>query len=254
MLKRPHHTANPLVQKLEQFVRLSDDDKQALNGIARREVRDIRARYDIIHEGARPDALNLILEGWGCRHKMLEDGRRQIIAFLIPGDLCDLNVYILRHMDHSIGAITPVKYAQITREDFDAMTESRPRITQALLWDTLVTGAIQREWTVNLGQRSAFERIAHLVCELFIRLRGIGMTTPDGRCQLPLTQNDVAEATGMTPVHVNRTLQELRARGLLEWKARDLHVPDLDALMSAGLFDVNYLHLEHEGAHLDSND
>jgi CRP-like cAMP-binding protein len=242
-----------LTQKLEQYVRLGEDDRTALAGLARTNVRKFSPRREVIREGENPHYVNLVLDGWAIRHKMLADGRRQIIAFLIPGDLCDLNVFILRHMDHSIGALTPLTIAQLPREIFEELYDKYPRITQAFLWDTLVGAAIQREWTLNLGQRTAFERVAHLLCELYVRLRVVGLCN-NNICDLPLTQNDVAEATGMTPVHVNRTIQELRAQGLIVWKGREFRVPDMDALRTAAMFNSDYLHLGHEGAYLDAND
>lgn len=244
---------NPLVRKLEQFVRLSADDHAALERLNGATIRTARARDDIIREGDNPRVVNLILEGWANRYKTLEDGRRQIIAFFLPGDLCDLNIFILREMDHSLGAITPIRYAELPRDAFDALTSERPRIVQALWWDTLVMAAVQREWTVNLGQRSAIERLSHLVCELFVRLRAVGLTQGDA-FDCPLTQNDLAEATGMTPVHVNRTLQELRTRGLLQWRGKRIAILDWQALRDTALFNPNYLHLEREGAHLDANE
>lgn len=245
--------ADHLRLKLEHYVRLSADDREALTALARTNVREVRARRDIVREGEPPGVVNLILDGWAIRHKMLEDGRRQVLAFLIPGDLCDLNIFILKEMDHSIGALTPVTIAQIPREAFEQLNRKNPRVAQALNWDLLVQLAIQREWTVNLGQRSAIERISHLICELFERLRAVGLCV-DGTCHIPITQTDLSEATGITPVHVNRTLQELRSQNLIEWKGREIHVPDMDALKSVAMFNDNYLHLGKEGSHLDAND
>jgi CRP-like cAMP-binding protein len=143
--------------------------------------------------------------------------------------------------------------AQIGREQFDELTANHPRITQALWWDALVTVAIQREWTLNVGQRDAYERIAHLLVELFLRLRAVGLT--DGkRCDFPVTQVDLADATGLTSVHVNRMLQDLRRDGLVELEKRSLTIPDLQRLKDAAMFNENYLHLDHEGAYLDAND
>lgn len=244
---------NPLALRLDQFARLSTDDYCALDDLVGGSVQTVRPRHDIIREGDRPRAVNLFLEGWACRYKTLEDGRRQITNFFLPGDLCDLNVYILRAMDHSIGALTPLRYLEISRERMDDLIARRPRVAQAFWWDTLVTAAIQREWTVNLGQRDAIERLAHLLCELYYRLRAV-RRGHDGRCELPLTQTDLAEATGMTSVHVNRMLQELRARGLIRWKGKAFEVPDLQALCDVALFSPNYLHLDREGASLDAND
>lgn len=242
-----------LTLRLQQFVRFSDADKNMLAELSSINVRNVEGRRDLIREGEDPHVVNLVLEGWAIRHKVLEDGRRQIVAFLIPGDLCDLNVFILKQMDHSIGALTPLRVAQLPRTLFEKIYGDHPRITQALHWDSLVSAAIQREWTVNLGQRTAFERIAHLICEMVFRLRAVGLCH-DFLCDFPVTQMDLADATGMTAVHVNRTIQELRAQGLISWKRRELRVPDLNALQRVGLFNPNYLHLDEEGAHLNAND
>lgn len=242
---------NPLIRKLESFTRLSPEDRRVLMAAGQRRTRRLGAREDIICEGDRPEEVNLIVEGWACRYKMLEDGRRQIIALFVPGDLCDLNIFLLREMDHSIAAITPVKIAGISREMLHAMTTESPRLNEALWWETLVVAAIQREWTVSLGQRSAIERIGHLMCELMLRLRSVGLS--DGiSCDFPITQNDLADATGLTSVHVNRTLQELRASGLISLQSRRLIVHDLAALQAASFFNPNYLHLDHDGKHLDA--
>jgi len=242
-----------LTLKLQAFTRLSSDDRAKIDQLSRQNIRELGARRDLIREGDRPRSIFVMLSGWACRYKTLPDGRRQIVAFFMPGDLCDLHIYILKEMDHSVGAITPIKVGEIGRDDFEALMESHPRVTQALYWDELVKIAIQREWTINLGQRSAYERIAHLMCEIFIRLRIVGMA--DGNsCHFPLTQVDIADATGLTAVHVNRTLQDLRRDGLIELQSRTLRIPDLEALKAAALFNDNYLHLDGDGRHLDAND
>ncbi|WP_207796558.1 Crp/Fnr family transcriptional regulator [Sphingomonas oleivorans] len=215
-------------------------------------MRRIRAREDIIREGDSPRDVNLVLEGWACRYKTLEDGRRQIIAFFIPGDMCDLDISMLHEMDHSIGALTALTFAEISRSTIDRLMATYPRIHQALAWQALVSAAVQREWTVNIGQRNATERLAHLFCELFLRLRAVGRTHGD-ICEMPVTQTELAEATGLTPVHVNRTLQDLRASGLIVLKGRELRIPDLAELQRVSLFHPNYLHLDHEGAQFDAN-
>jgi CRP-like cAMP-binding protein len=243
---------NPLVRKLENYARLSPDEKTSLDRLSSERVRVLEPRTDLFREGDRPRDVNLFLTGWACRYKTLDDGRRQIIAFLLPGDLCDLNVFLLRELDHSIGALTRLTYAEITRETLETITGRYPRITQALWWESLAREATQREWTINLGQRTAYERIAHLLCELYLRQRAVGLNH-GLNCPLPITQTDVGDATGLSVVHVNRTLQELRSRELITWKNGELSILDLDALMQAGLFNTNYLHLEHEGQHLDAN-
>lgn len=246
-------SAPPLTLRLESFARLSGEDRAELARISSSSVREVAPRRDLVREGEEPRFVHLILAGWGCRYKSLPDGRRQIVSIFIPGDFCDLNVYILKHMDHSIGAITPMRVAHISREGMDTMTENHPRITQALWWHELVSSAVQREWTLNVGQRSAYERIGHLLLELYFRLRSVGMT--DGESfDFPLTQVDIADATGLTAVHVNRTIKELRADGLLEIDRRRVTLPDLERMKTATLFNPAYLHLDREGRHLDAND
>ena len=215
-------------------------------------MRYIDARRDVIVEGDKPRHVHLVLDGWACRYKQLPDGKRQIVSLVLPGDFCDVNVYILKQMDHSIASITRVKMAMITPDEMNALTIERPRITQALWWHELVTAAIQREWTLNLGQRSAYERLAHLLIELYLRLATVGRAH-NGRCDFPLTQNDLAETTGLTSVHVNRTLQELRRDGLIDLGRKQLQILDMPRLMDAAMFNANYLHLDHEGRHLDAN-
>lgn len=244
---------NPLIRKLEQFVRLSSGDRGLLERAASERVRKFGPRADITREGEKPKDVHLILSGWACRYKQLEDGRRQIVSFFFPGDICDLNLFILKEMDHSIGTITPVTIADLPRNVFDEIGAGYPRISTALWWETLVNAAIQREWTMSLGQRTASERVAHLLCEIFLRLRLAGLT--EGlSCDFPLTQSDLAEATGLSKVHVNRTLQELRSAELIVLKGRYLMVPSLERLMDAGLFNANYLHLDREGYQLDASE
>lgn len=240
-----------VASKLEAFTKLSSDDRVALDQLSRN-VRYVDARRDLISEGDKPRYVHLVLDGWACRYKQLPDGKRQIVSLFVPGDFCDVNVYILKQMDHSIGAITRLKVAMISPEDMDALTAQRPRITQALWWHELVTTAIQREWTLNIGQRSAYERLAHLLVEVYLRLWTIGRAH-EGHCDFPLTQNDLADATGLTAVHVNRTLQELRKDGLIELERKQLKILDLESLKRVSMFNANYLHLDHEGRHLDAN-
>lgn len=241
-----------VASKLGAFTRLSADDKAALVRISQN-VRIVDARRDLVSEGDKPRCVHLVLDGWAARYKSLPDGRRQIVSIFLPGDFCDLMVYILKSLDHSICAITRLKAAMITPDEMTALMSDRPRMTQALWWNELVTAAIQREWILNLGQRSAYQRLGHLFVELYLRLSAVG-GTQNGRCDFPLTQNDLADATGLTAVHVNRTLRDLRGDGLIELERRQLHILDLERLMDISMFNANYLHLEHEGRHLDAND
>ena len=243
---------NPLSLNLEQYVRLSPEDRDALDELRTSRLIEARARTDLVREGDRPDVVRLMVSGWACRYKDLPDGRRQIVGLFIPGEFCDLNVYILQRMDHSIGAITKVQYYAMGPEVVQRLTQNRPRVGQALLWHELVTTSVQREWLLNLGQRSAIERVAHLLIEMFYRLRATGHTRGH-TFDLPLTQNDLADATGITAVHVNRTLQELRRDNLIAFERKQLTILDLDRMMKLAIFNPNYLHLDQEGRHLDAN-
>jgi CRP-like cAMP-binding protein len=241
---------NPLNLRLQHYLELTNEDHAALDRLAREPVREVPARRDLIREGESPRMAYLVLSGWGCRYKALPDGRRQIVDFLVSGDLCDLEIYLSRQMDHSLGAVTALKVAEITPGELEQAALRSKRIAQALRMDELVKVSVQREWTLNVGQRTAYERLAHILCELFIRMQVVGLV--DGKsCDFPLTQLDLADATGLTAVHVNRTLQELRKDRLIELHSRMLTIPDLDALRNAGLFNANYLHLDRSGGQLN---
>lgn len=166
----------PLSLRLEAYTKLSQNDRAALDRLTRKGQREIGPRRDLIREGEAPKSVFLVLEGWACRYKQLPDGRRQIVSFFLPGDICDLNVYILKEMDHSIGAITALKVAEIGPEEFEKLMRDYPRVARALFWDELVTVSVQREWTLNVGQRMAHERISHLFVELFLRLQAVRRT------------------------------------------------------------------------------
>ncbi|MGN6489651.1 MAG: Crp/Fnr family transcriptional regulator [Devosia sp.] len=234
-----------LLTKLEHFAQLSTADRRVLATLAQQRVHHFGPHEDIMREGESPAFMNLVRDGWACRYKTLEDGRRQIMAFLLPGDICDLDAFLTHETDHSIAAITPVTLAQINRDEFDALSDSHPHILEALRWASMVDGAIQREWTVNLGQRDASERLAHLLCELFVRLETAGLTEGDA-CDFPLTQSELGEATGLSTVHVNRTLRELRDAGLIVLKDRTLRIPDIASLKRHAMFNANYIHLDRE--------
>jgi len=205
-------------------------------------VRAIAARRDLIREGESPHFVYLLLDGWACRYKTLADGRRQIVSFLLPGDIFDAGFLLLGKIDHGIAAITPIRVGGIGRDDFEALLEACPKIAKALWRGERIAASIQREWTLNVGQRTAFERLSHLLVETFLRLESVGLTNGQS-CDWPPTQADLADATGLTAVHVNRMLQELRRSGLIALNGRALTIPDMAALKQAALFSAAYLHL-----------
>jgi CRP-like cAMP-binding protein len=239
----PGEAASPLVTKLETVATLSPEDRIALAALSEG-ARDMSARRHIIREGDRPDHVHLVVEGWAARYKLLPDGARQITAFLIPGDFCDLHVTILGEMDHSITTVTRAKVAYIPRRTMDELT-ARPTIARAFWWATLVDEAVLRAWIVNAGRRDAHEAIGHLICELYLRMKNVGLTT-DREFELPLTQEELADALGLTPVHVNRVLQRLRAEKLISLDRKALVILDYEGLQDASGFNPNYLHFERQ--------
>jgi len=231
--------------RLGNYCRLSEDELQALGTLSRDRPRRQRAKTDLIREGEPPRCVFLILSGWAFRYKAMEDGRRQIINFLLPGDMCDLNNFILSEMDHTISALTAIEFVELAHEKVAEIGDLFPRIARAFWWHMLTSASSQRQWTMNLS-RSAIERIGHLFCEVFSRLEAVGLTRGNA-CDLPVTQIELAEATGLTSVHVNRTLQEMRAAGLVILKEKVLEIPDMARLRHAALFTPNYLHLGRIG-------
>jgi CRP-like cAMP-binding protein len=234
-----------LVRKLEHFVQLSDAERARLDELARQHPSELRPGEDLIREGDPPGPINLVLDGVACRYKTLHNGRRQIVGFVVPGDICDSRVFVLRRMDHSIGALTALSYARIETDDILALSDASPRVTRAFWWNDLVEESIAREWLLNIGQRSAYERMAHLLCEIYVRLSLVGMAQ-NGDCALPLTQTELADALGISAVHTNRTLQTLRSEGLIVLQRGRLQIPDPRRLMAAGSFDPDYLHLDND--------
>ena len=232
---------NSLARKLERYVRLSEADRMWLADPLT-SGRQFAARTDIIHEGDDPRAVNVILDGWACRYRQLLDGRRQIVAFLLPGDLCDPHVFLLDAMDHTIGALTPVLLGQIPGAAMQAMTARSPQLELAFHREALATAAIQREWTVSLGSRTGIERLAHLFCEVHARMTAVRLAEGN-TCPMPITQNDLADAMGQTSVHINRTLQEMRSMGLISLRKRCLTIHNPQALAQLAHFDPLYLHL-----------
>jgi CRP-like cAMP-binding protein len=234
---------NPFIVKLEHGAELSDKDRQALEG-AIGNVRQVGARTDLIEEGDRPDNVHAILEGFACRYKVLPDGQRQIMAWLVPGDLCDLHVSILGEMDHAIGTLASCKIAFIPHDTVEDLTSKHPAINRALWWATLVDEGTLREWLVNMGRRPADRQMAHLFCELFVRLDSVGLTNGTS-FDFPLTQEELGDTLGVSTVHVNRMLQQLRADGLIELKGKTLTILDFERLKEFADFDPNYLHLRN---------
>ena len=233
-----------LIRKLECFGPLAEEDKALLRSVPVRE-RKVGARADIIAEGESPNDVHLILSGFACRYKLIRNGRRQIVAYLLPGDFCDLHVYNLGVMDHGIATLSYCSVVDLPRESILKLLE-RPSLSRSLEMATLVDEAILREWVTNIGARRAELRIAHLFCELHARMKAVGLVK-DETFELPVTQQELAETTGLSTVHINRSLQSLRADRLIELKSGTLHIPDIRKLKEISGFMPTYLHLEQAG-------
>ena len=231
---------NLFVQKLSGLAELKADESAVL-ARATADPRRYVARQDLIREGDEPGPMFVVLEGWVCRYKILPSGTRQIMAFLMPGDACDLHIKLLAEMDHSIQAITTAMVATISRIEMQNIMHEHPNIARAMYSAQLIDEGIMRAWIVSMGRRSSTERVAHLICELYLRARNIGLTG-DGEFALPLSQLVLADALGMTAVHINRVLKELRLVGAMALKRGSVTIIDPVKLIQIAGFDENYLH------------
>lgn len=235
-----------LIAKLEAIGILTEAEKAALARLPFR-FRNFPENADLVLQGDTPPESCLIIDGFVCRYKLLGEGQRQIMSFHIPGDMPDLQSLHLKVMDHSLSALTPVTAAFIPHEALNALTHEQPGIA-ALFWrDTLIDAAIFREWLAGVGRRTARARIAHVICEVYLKLRAVRLAG-EGGFELPITQVELADALGLSPVHVNRVLQELRADGLIASKGRFVTISDWERLKAAGDFEPSYLHLRNVAA------
>jgi CRP-like cAMP-binding protein len=232
--------ANRFVRKLMGFTELAAEEIAALEQ-ATAHPRKIAVRQDLIREGDRPGPVFVMLDGWAFRYKILPNGSRQITAFLMPGDACDLHVAMLNEMDHSIQTATEARVATIPRSEMDRLMRDHNGIARAMYMAQLTDEGTLRAWIVSMGRRSSVERVAHLMCEIYVRAHGIGLT--DGtEFALPLSQIILADALGMTPVHTNRILRDLRVAGAMVLRRGSLRIMDPLKLVHIAGFDENYLH------------
>ena len=233
--------SNPFVRKIQAYTALTDEDTVMLER-ACLNVQSVPARRDLIREGDKPSSVFVILAGWACRYKLLPEGGRQITAFLMPGDFCDMHVAVLDEMDHNIATLTEARVAQIGRAEMEDMIDSRPSITRAFWRTQIVDESVLRAWIVSMGRRNAQERVAHLLCELFVRAASIEMVAFGDPFELPLTQVVLADSLGLTPVHVNRVLRTLKDNGAIALTRGKLIVVDTTRLARIAGIDDNYLH------------
>ncbi len=232
-----------LLRKLDLRDELSQTERQALIDCAADEV-EFPAGADLVREGDRPNVSLLVIEGFTTRYRDSADGRRKITAIHVPGDFVDLHSFVLREMDHSVGALSHCRVLRFPHQRLKVLTEQHPHLTRVLWLSTLIDGAIHREWLIA-ASRSAPEQIAHLVCELYVRLQNTTSIT-NGTFTLPVTQMELGEALGLSAVHVNRSLQQLRSENLFTWQNQEIRILDWDRLQARASFDPLYLHLIKE--------
>jgi CRP-like cAMP-binding protein len=242
---------SPLVMKMQQFRRFSDEDRRLLNRLTSERQSWFDARQDIVREGEHSPDIHIVLSGLACRYKLLENGGRQIMAFLVPGDPCDSEIFILKAMDHSIGTLTRSLIASISGEVMQDLLLNRPGIALAFWWSTLQDEGVLRERIIDEGRRDAYSRIAFMIFEMLLRMRAVGVIE-DENFEFPITQTDLADATGLTPVHVNRMLQQLRQEGLIAIEGKRWTVLNTEGLRKAAQFEASYLHLDRAKDEPDS--
>ena len=221
---------------------VSTDEERAIRGLIAEEV-SVASDRTIIRHGLDVHSSTLLLEGWMARVKDLRSGQRQIVDLCVPGDFTDLHGFTLKRLDHDIVTLTPCRFGRVPHDRLKELTERFPHLTRLYWLMTNLDAAIHREWTLSLGRRSAIARMAHLICELNVRL-GIGGLACDNSYDFPLTQVELGECLGLTAVHVNRTLQELRRKRLVELQNRRVTIVDLPALKTIAEFDDAYLYLD----------
>lgn len=230
------------LRKLRQRTSISAGEQRAIEGLVS-EVRTVRADQAIIRAGEKLNSSVLLLDGWTARTSDLASGGRQISELHIAGDFIDLHGFTLKMLDHDLRTFTPCRLAMVPHERLEQMLEKHPRLARIYWFSTNVDAAIHRAWVLSLGQRSALSHMAHLFLELYLRLDNVGLVE-DGGYAFPLTQREIAECLGLTTVHANRTVQELRRRGLIVFADRRARILDRRGLEALAEFDPRFLYLD----------
>jgi CRP-like cAMP-binding protein len=232
----------PFLRKLEYRQKLNASDRAAVLALTHK-VKSVEPRDYIVREGDKPGFSCVLLAGMAIRHKIIAAGARQIISIQMKGEAVDLQNSMLGVADHAVQMLTAGEIAMIPREEIERIAAERPAVAKAMWLDTLVDGSIFREWIANVGRRDAKTRIAHILCELALRLKHAGLGEQDSY-ELPMTQEQLGDCTSLTSIHVNRMLKQLEAEGLIRRKgARSIDIGDWRALAKVGDFDSTYLHM-----------
>jgi CRP-like cAMP-binding protein len=240
------NTLELMVRKLERRIHLSREDREALLSL-RYTRRTVEASSYLVREGDEPRHCAVLLTGFAFRQKITGDGARQIIALHIPGEMLDLQNLYLDVSDHNVQTLTRADVAFVSRTDLQELAAERPAVAHAFFVDTLIDASIFREWVTNVGRRDSRARLAHLLCEFALRLETAGLAE-EYQYELPMTQEQLADTLGLTPVHVNRTLKTLDADGLIVRDKRNLSIPNWQRMREVGDFSERYLHLHQHAA------
>lgn len=240
---------SPSVLKLRHIFDMSREEERLLDGIAARKV-ELPKGADFVVQGESDEAAYVMLAGWALRHRQLADGRRQILNFLLPGDWAGLTTILFSTADHSVTAVTPIVVAPVSHADMTGLFRDHSRLALAIYWTAAQEEAVVAEHLVDVGRRNAYERLGHLFFETVLRLEAVSQAGDDGTFDFPLNQMALADALGLSHVHVNRTLKRLRREGLVEIEGRKARVLDRNKLEQAVHFESTYLHLGGEPAWL----
>jgi CRP-like cAMP-binding protein len=234
---------SPFARKLTAFVKLSEEDLAELSALhARRHVFPVGR--DMIHQGQRDQSAYILSSGWVCSYKLLSNGARQIVDFQVPGDFLGLRSVLLRTADHNVEPITPAEASEVHVNQLLGSLERSPRLGTAILWAASRDEAMLVEHLVGMGRRNAAERMAHFLLELAARLKLVGLASEKGYA-CPLSQYLLADALGLSAVHVNRVLRELRENGIVTFQSGMVSFHDFNGLVSFADFDRTYL--DHDG-------
>ncbi|AEH87465.1 Crp/Fnr family transcriptional regulator [Mesorhizobium opportunistum] len=234
----------PLYLQLSQHDDLSNEEK-ALLAETVAFGRDFEKGQDLVSTGSRPAYSTMLLDGLAARYKVLEDGGRQFTSLQVPGDFVDLHAFLLRKMDHGIVALSPCRVMFADHSKLKAITEQAPHLARLLWLDTLVDGAIHREWIVAMGRRSKTSHLAHLICELFVRLQVVKRTSGMS-FNLPLSQAEMADVLGLSVVHMNRVIGSLKKTKVISWVNHTVTILDWDQIAELAEFDPTYLSMNNE--------
>lgn len=228
------------IRKLLSHSPLSADDQRAIRELPFT-IRRLEPNEYVLREGEKAKVCPVLLHGYAYRQKTSADGGRQIVALKIPGDALDFQSLYVETTDHNLQALTSVELAVFAIKDFERLVAPRPNLARAVLVDILIEASIAREWLLNIGRRNALARLAHLLCEIFYRVQQIAQEDVGG-FELPLTQEQLADLLGLTPVHINRTIKILENAGAVRRVSRRLTIGDMSKLRQFADFSDLYLH------------